>query len=75
MRKVYGIAKKPFKLWEEDAWGHLEGTNDGSRSLATTVYEDEYDPVPSGVLDQHGNMISYTIIKNPIGFTHFEDPE
>lgn len=36
--------------------------------VAETVYEQDDDPVETGILDQHGTMLYRTVERDPIGF-------
>ena len=37
-------------------------------SLATTVYEPDDSPIPTGILDADGHEIYREVVRNPIGF-------
>lgn len=41
---------------------------DPKDSLATTVYEPDDSPIPTGILDADGNEIYRQVVRNPIGF-------
>ena len=63
MRKVYRT-----KAMEHDYYEMLHHIDRGS----PTIYEVEYGPEASGILDASGEMIYTYYDKDPIGFTHFK---